>query len=540
MSEFGRVVSIAIATLLVVLGSAVAARAEKRVALVIGNIEYQYVPRLNTAVNDARIIAQTLRQLGFSVLVAENQSRHAMSEALLALDKTIEPGDTAFLFFAGHGFEIHGQNYLLPIDVPAAEEGQEELVRDAAFAADRIVERLQARGARVAIMVLDACRNNPFERPGARAVRGTGGLSAMPPVEGVFILFSAGAKQLALDRLSKNDSIQNSVFTRNFALKLLEPGLSLVQIAKRTQADVKRMAATVNHVQTPAYYDQIVGDVVLNDPPDKAASAAKSAAVQVALPSAVEKLPLQPRDTVVAPGNEALAELDALAKAENWHELGDHLTDIKPTARDLHWNGLVEQAAIGELTPLASPSGGSVAERLAMIKRYYPTFPSLRSSPQFRALRASIGLYAFARCFDEGQDDRMCRDSLDQFVRVPPMSAELIRDAAHVVARKLNRAAAAPFFALALEAPQGDLACASGELAETVIAALGRPPDWAERKAATTLTERCWDALRTAVMAQVARETASSYYVRNACPTLMKYNALTGLRAAQCREIMAQ
>ena len=79
------------------------------------------------------------------------------------------------------------------------------------------------------------------------------------------------------------------------------------------------------------------------------------------------------------------------------------------------------------------------------------------------------------------------------------MSAELIRDAAHVVARKLNRAAAAPFFALALEAPQGDLACASGELAETVIAALGRPPDWAERKAATTLTERCWDALRTAV-----------------------------------------
>ena len=173
--------------------------------------------------------------------------------------------------------------------------------------------------------------------------------------------------------------------------RVMEPGLSLVQIAKRTQADVKRMAATVNHVQTPAYYDQIVGDVVLNDPPDKAASAAKSAAVQVALPSAVEKLPLQPRDTVVAPGNEALAELDALAKAENWHELGDHLTDIKPTARDLHWNGLVEQAAIGELTPLASPSGGSVAERLAMIKRYYPTFPSLRSSPQFMALRASIG-----------------------------------------------------------------------------------------------------------------------------------------------------
>lgn len=236
-----------------------------------------------------------------------------MSEALLALDKVIEPGGTAF-FFAGHGFEIHGQNYLLPTDVPAVSEGEEELIRDAAFPADRIIERLQTRGARTAILVLDACRNNPFERPGARGVAGTGGLAPMTPVEGVFVLFSAGAKQVALDALSRNDLNPNSVFTRNL-IPVLGARLTLVQVAKRIQAQVKQAAAAVGHEQTPAYYDQVVGEIVLSPP-------AKSQATPlVVLPSAIAKS---------------------------------------------------------------------------------PSFPSLRSSQKFPALRAAIGLDAFGRRFDQG------------------------------------------------------------------------------------------------------------------------------------------
>jgi uncharacterized caspase-like protein len=140
------------------------ARAEKRVALVIGNNDYRNVPKLQKAVNDARSIGDALKALGFSVMVAENQTRQAFSQSLLAFDQSVEKGDTAFFFFSGHGFEIAGQNFLLPTDVPAATEGQEELVRDSAIQADRIVTRLQLRGARSAILVLDACRNNPFER----------------------------------------------------------------------------------------------------------------------------------------------------------------------------------------------------------------------------------------------------------------------------------------------------------------------------------------------------------------------------------------
>ena len=241
------------------------AYAEKRVALVIGNNDYKNVPKLQKAVNDARTMGDTLKQLGFNVMVAENQNRQAFSESLLAFDKAVDAGDTAFFFYAGHGFEIAGQNFLLPTDVPAATEGQEELVRDASVLADRIIERLQNKKVRTAILVFDACRNNPFERAGTRSVAGGGGLAPMTQLpEGVFSVFSAGPRQTALDRLSNDDANPNSVFTRTFAKELLQPGENLVQVAQHTRRLVSEMADTVKHKQIPVYFDQMVDDVFLN------------------------------------------------------------------------------------------------------------------------------------------------------------------------------------------------------------------------------------------------------------------------------------
>jgi hypothetical protein len=263
--------ALALSLALSLLALAPPAHAAKRVALVIGNNDYRYVPKLQKAVNDARTMGDTLKQLGFSVMVAENQTRQAFSETLLAFDKAVEPGDTAFFFYAGHGFEIAGQNFLLPTDVPAATEGQEELVRDASIMADRIVERLQNKKARTAILVFDACRNNPFERSGTRAVAGGGGLAPMTQLpEGVFSVFSAGPRQTALDRLSNNDDNPNSVFTRTFAKELLQPGENLVQVAQHTRRLVSEMAETVRHKQIPVYFDQMVDDVFLNGTAAKA------------------------------------------------------------------------------------------------------------------------------------------------------------------------------------------------------------------------------------------------------------------------------
>jgi hypothetical protein len=281
------------------------AQAEKRVALVIGNNDYKNVPKLQKAVNDARTMGDTLKQLGFSVMVAENQTRQAFSQTLLAFDAAVEPGDTAFFFYAGHGFEIAGQNFLLPTDVPAASEGQEELVRDASILADRIIERLQNKKARTAILVFDACRNNPFERSGTRAVAGGGGLAPMTQLpEGVFSVFSAGPRQTALDRLSNNDDNPNSVFTRTFAKELTQPGVNLVQVAQRTRRLVSEMAETVSHKQIPVYFDQMVDDVFLNGAAKGQPEAAKPAEPPqkvAALPPVSVPRTAPPNDSVNAP-----------------------------------------------------------------------------------------------------------------------------------------------------------------------------------------------------------------------------------------------
>ena len=293
------------------LALAAPAQAEKRVALVIGNNDYKNVPKLQKAVNDARTMGDTLKQLGFTVMVAENQTRQAFSESLLAFDNAVGPGDTAFFFYAGHGFEIAGQNFLLPTDVPAAGEGQEELVRDASVLADRIIERLQNKNVRTAILVFDACRNNPFERSGTRALAGGGGLAPMTQLpEGVFSVFSAGPRQTALDRLSNSDDNPNSVFTRTFAKELLQPGENLVQVAQHTRRMVSEMAETVNHKQIPVYFDQMVDDVFLNGvakgPPDASKAPSSEAAKPSGPPQQVAALPPVSVPRVAPPQNDSV------------------------------------------------------------------------------------------------------------------------------------------------------------------------------------------------------------------------------------------
>jgi uncharacterized caspase-like protein len=283
------------------------AHAAKRVALVIGNNDYKNVPKLQKAVNDAHTMGDALKQLGFNVMVAENQNRQQFSQTLFAFDNALEAGDTAFFFYAGHGFEIGGQNYLLPTDVPAATEGQEELVRDASVLADRIVERLQNKKVRTSILVFDACRNNPFERSGTRAVAGEGGLAPMTQMpEGVFLIFSAGYKQTALDRLSNDDSNPNSVFTRTFAKELMQPGENLVQVAQNTRHLVNELAESIGHKQFPAYSDQMVDNVFLNGTAKAQADATKPAEppqqkVAAAIPPVVAPRAAPPTDSVNAP-----------------------------------------------------------------------------------------------------------------------------------------------------------------------------------------------------------------------------------------------
>jgi hypothetical protein len=240
-----------------------AADGSRRVALVIGNDAYENLEGLKKAVNDARSISDALGRLGFEVIRVENASRRAMNQKIAEFTGKIGRGDTAFVFYSGHGIEIRGVNYLLAVDTPPAREGQESLISGEGIPADVIIERLQDRGAKITMLVLDACRENPFKSAGTRGVGGTRGLGQMTAPEGVFVLYSAGVGQTALDRLSDNDPNPNSVFTRTLVRLLGQPGQSVQEMAKTTQAEVRRLAGTVNHPQMPAYYDQILGQYTL-------------------------------------------------------------------------------------------------------------------------------------------------------------------------------------------------------------------------------------------------------------------------------------
>lgn len=239
------------------------AKAENRLAFVVGNDAYRNISPLQKAVNDARSVSRGLQQLGFRVTLAENVGWRDYVERFAAFEATIQPGDTAFLFYSGHGVEIDGANYLIPVDAPKVAPEQQSLLKDVSISTDGLIQRLKGRGTRTQIVVLDACRENPFRQSNGRSVGGARGLGGARLPGGVFMIYSAGVGETALDRLSDNDSNPNSVFTRSFLPLLEDPENSLVAVAKQTRAKVKTLASSIGQTQSPAYYDEIDGEIFL-------------------------------------------------------------------------------------------------------------------------------------------------------------------------------------------------------------------------------------------------------------------------------------
>ena len=260
-----RCVRLAVCLAALTLWASVPAFAEKRAALVIGNDRYDNLPSLQKAANDAAAVGDTLARLGYQVVRGRDLGRQGIIDKLSEFTARLEPGDTALFFYAGHGVAIGGINYLVPADAPSADI--ESRVRGASIAEADVIAEIQARGARVAVLVLDACRDNPFPRTGTRSVGNTRGLAGANPARGVFVLYSAGSGQTALDRLTRNDPNPNSVFTRVFVEQLAKPGLHLGDLAVEVREKVAALALTARtdqgeplpHEQTPAYYDQTIG-----------------------------------------------------------------------------------------------------------------------------------------------------------------------------------------------------------------------------------------------------------------------------------------
>jgi formylglycine-generating enzyme required for sulfatase activity len=247
------------------------AASAKRVALVVGINTYDNLGpglQLRKALNDARAVAATLKEIGFQVVAAENTQRNDFLRAWQRFLDLVQPGDVTALYFAGHGFEINGTNYLLVRDAPQVADG-EDVLRESAIRFAGLLDRLKDKQAQVSLFFLDACRDSPYANKNSkRSIGGTRGLVREDPPKGALVLMSAGAGQSALDSLSTSDTNPNSVYTRNLLPLLKEPGLEIIDLAKRVRSDVETLAASIHYEQRPAFYDELSGNFYLVAAPE--------------------------------------------------------------------------------------------------------------------------------------------------------------------------------------------------------------------------------------------------------------------------------
>ncbi|MDH6263031.1 caspase family protein [Bradyrhizobium sp. BR13661] len=259
-----------------------AALADKRVAFVVGNAAYQNVPQLPNPAIDAKSMAQVLRSVGFDVVEGANLTRDAMTAKLIEFGKKSEGADVALFFYAGHGIAVNGTNYLLPVDADLKSEMDVKL--GAAINVDLTLEQTMA-DAKVKLVFLDACRDNPFaakirSAKATRSVTVSSGLAEMKSGEGTLIAFATGPGQTALD----GEAGANSPFTRALVSNIASPGVEIQQAMTKVRAQVNY---ETNRTQLPWGHTNLTGAVYLNPTATPAASAA-AAPVVVAQASDVE------------------------------------------------------------------------------------------------------------------------------------------------------------------------------------------------------------------------------------------------------------
>ncbi len=239
------------------------AQAARRMALLIGVNDYQFIPKLEKAVGDVEAMGDKLRGLGFDVTSVVDPDRRTMNIEIGKFTAKLGPGDMAFVHFSGHGVEIDGDNFLLPRDIPKPEDGQKDTVKYEAIGLRRLISQFKKTGARARVFVIDACRDNPFEQSGVRSVGSSRGLTRIVAPAGNFIMYSAGYRQLALDKLGPDDFSKTSVYTRVLLSRLGTPGMSIADVARDVRNEVQTIARGIGHVQRPAYYDELSSSLVL-------------------------------------------------------------------------------------------------------------------------------------------------------------------------------------------------------------------------------------------------------------------------------------
>ncbi|MCK5658900.1 MAG: caspase family protein, partial [Alphaproteobacteria bacterium] len=230
---------------------------EDRIALVIGNSDYKIGPLANPA-NDASDMANSLRKCGFTVIKNINCSRQQMRRVIREFGEKIRNGGVGLFYYAGHGLQVNGENYLVPVDANITVEYE---VEDECVKASSVLRAMEDAGNRLNIVILDACRNNPFKRSFRSGARG---LARMDAPAGSLIAYSTAPGSVAADGTGRN-----GLYTSNLMKHMMTPGLSIEEMFKNVRLNVMN---TSNKAQVPWESSSMTGDFyfIPGDMPKKA------------------------------------------------------------------------------------------------------------------------------------------------------------------------------------------------------------------------------------------------------------------------------
>jgi hypothetical protein len=245
------------------------AQSNRRIALVIGNGSYANAPPLKNPTNDAGDMADALARLGFTVARGIDLNQRQMKAMIREFGQKLKSGGQGLFYFAGHGVQLRGRNYLIPIDASIQSEAD---VEDQGVDANLILGLMDEAGNALNVVILDACRNNPFGRS-FRSV--SSGLAQMDAPSGTLIAYATAPGSVASD-----GSVRNGLYTQELLKNMAVPGLSIEEVFKRVRVAVR--GATAGK-QTPWEASSLTGDFFF--------SGAKSAANTVETKPPISTVP---------------------------------------------------------------------------------------------------------------------------------------------------------------------------------------------------------------------------------------------------------
>jgi Caspase domain/PAN domain len=346
--------------LLFVLSFQVAVQAQNKMALVIGNSRYSQLPALANPANDAKLLGENLQALGFTVTSVTDQSQAQMKSAIAQFTQRVTvagPDTIAMMYYAGHGVQIDGTNYLIPVDANVQTAGDVLL---GAVSATDLLKTLELASAKVNVLVLDACRNNPFKSNTRSISRGLARVEAPP---GSIVAYATAPGQVAADGESGN-----SPYAEALARNLVTPGLALEAVFRQVRIEVSQKTS---NAQIPWEETSLTQEVVLQPAGIQAAIKPQPTPAQTTSTPELEAA----RAYMVAVGSNKIEDYMAfLQKHPVAKEAPLALRNIEMLADEKNWREAAAQNTLGAYKIYLNlhPQGTYIAEAQNQIARLTP------------------------------------------------------------------------------------------------------------------------------------------------------------------------